>query len=165
MKASEVINLIKGQSKYPTPTNSVNHSIPSYGLSYPQMNGIAKQIKNPFEFLDSNTSEVYELHIIHTMVLKRVKDIDLAIHYFKVYCNIAKEWSVVDSLCQRFVIAKVYPKQVFDVLVELSSSSDEFVQRCVAVMCLSHFLNDEYINKVVSLLLKLKCKVTIHKRQ
>lgn len=158
MLANDILGLIKHQSKHLTPIKSVNHNIPTYGLSYPQMSKIAKQIQNPIQFLDSNTSEVYELYIIHTMVLKRVKDIDLAIHYFKVYCNIAKEWSVVDSLCQRFVIAKVYPKQVFDVLVELSSSSDEFVQRCVAVMCLSHFLNDEYINEVSSLLLQLKCE-------
>lgn len=158
MLASEVLNLIKGQSKHPTPIKSVNHTIPTYGLSYPQMNKIAKQIKNPTVFLDSNTSEVYELQIIHSMVLKRVKDIDTALNYFTLYCHLAKEWSVVDALCQRFVLAKKYPKQVFDVLINLSTSSDEFVQRCVAVMCLSHYLNDETIDEVSTLLLKLTCQ-------
>lgn len=158
MLANDILGLIKHQSKHLTPIKSVNHNIPTYGLSYPQMSKIAKQIENPIQFLDSNTSEVYELHIIHTMVLKRVKDIDLAIDYFKSYCFLAKEWSVVDSLCQRFVIAKEYPNQVFSLIKNISQSSDEFVQRCVAVMCLSHFLNDEMIDEVSSLLINLKCE-------
>jgi 3-methyladenine DNA glycosylase AlkD len=68
---------------------------------------------------------------------------------------LAKEWSTVDSLCQKFIIAKKHRDEVLPLLIKYSNSKDEYLQRVVAVMLLSHYLEDEYIEKVFDLLSKL----------
>lgn len=155
MKAQDVLNLIQSQSNRIEPYQHVNLRKPTYGLSYPQMKEISKQLIDLTLFLDTNEFQVYELEVIQTMIIGKIKDIDVAIKYFMEYCYQAKEWSIVDSLCQRFVIAKKHPKIVFETIKKCVLSEDEYVQRCVAVLCLSHFLNDEYIEQVQRILLSL----------
>jgi 3-methyladenine DNA glycosylase AlkD len=67
----------------------------------------------------------------------------------------AKEWSVVDSLCQKFVLARKYPDEIFELLIEYSKVEDEFTQRIVSVMLLSHFNNDKYIEASIKLINQL----------
>jgi 3-methyladenine DNA glycosylase AlkD len=155
MKAQEVLHLIQSQSNRIEPYQHVNLRKPTYGLSYPQMKEISKQISDLNQFLETNQLQFYELEVIHTMIIGKIKEIDVAIKYFIEYCYQAKEWSLVDSLCQRFVIAKKHPEIVFETIKECALSDDEYVQRCVAVMCLSHFLNDDYIEEVQRILLSL----------
>ncbi len=64
----------------------------------------------------------------------------------------AREWSVVDSLTQKFVLAKKYQKEVFDLVEKYAVINDEFFQRIAAVLLLSHFLNDEYIDQSIAIL-------------
>jgi 3-methyladenine DNA glycosylase AlkD len=62
--------------------------------------------ENCNKFLEANNAKIYELEILQTITIGKIKNIDQAIKYFKIFAPFAKEWSVIDSLCQRFVIAK-----------------------------------------------------------
>jgi 3-methyladenine DNA glycosylase AlkD len=106
-------------------------------------------------FLNSNPHEVYEMDVIQTKVIGLIKDFDEAIRYFHAFIPYAKEWSLVDSLCQNFKISKKHPEKVFQHLEKLSLSSDPFEQRIVAVMILCHFVNDIYVKRSIDLLLRL----------
>lgn len=124
------------------------------GISYPKLRLISKEIlKNDWEeFLISNDFSIYELEILQTYVIGSIKKLDQAIFYFDKMVYHAKEWSVVDSLCQKFVIAKKHPHEVLELLENYSKVNDEYVQRVVSVMLLSHYNNDEYINYSIELL-------------
>ena len=64
-------------------------------------------------------------------------------------------WGVCDSLCQNFKIARKYPDVVWDFLMSYKNSQKEFESRVISVMLLSHYLNDSYIDKVITVLDRL----------
>jgi 3-methyladenine DNA glycosylase AlkD len=130
---------------------------PTLGISYPSLKLISKEISksNPIEFLESNDFSIYELEILQTYVIGQIKDKTMGIKYFKEFAPFAKEWSVVDSLCQKFVLARKYPDEIFELLIEYSKVEDEFMQRIVSVMLLSHFNNDMYVEASIKLINQL----------
>jgi len=142
---------------YQSNENTFNQNKQTLGVSYPELEKISKLIikSHAIEFLESNDFSYYELDILQTYVIGSIKDINLAIKYFKAFMPYAKEWSVVDSLCQRFKIARKYPKEVLKLLKQIASIDDEMSQRIVAVTLLSHFINDTSIDEVFEIIDKL----------
>lgn len=147
---------------------SVPNRKPFLGISSPNLRMISKEIIkiDPIQFLDTNDLSIFELEVLHTYVIGSIKDIGLALKYFTAFSPLAKEWAVVDSLCQKFVIAKKYPDLVWNLMVQYASIDDEYMQRIVAVMLLSHYLNDAYIDQSIELLAQLKhegyfCKMAV----
>ncbi len=128
------------------------------GLSIPKMRSIAKIISknNPNEFLDTNDLSSYELEQIHAMVICMLSDIDEALSYIKAYIPKIHGWAVNDTLCNHFTLARKHMQQTFDFLLAYKDSDKEFEQRVVAVMLLSHFLTDTYIDRVIVILDELK---------
>jgi 3-methyladenine DNA glycosylase AlkD len=130
----------------------ISNRKPYYGISYQNLYLIAKNIKNKEEFIKNNDLSIYELEIIQTYLIGKIKDIDQALFYFDQALNTFKEWSTIDSLSQKFVIAKKYPSKVFKVLISYSKIDSEYIQRLVSVMLLSHFMNDDYIDQSIELI-------------
>ncbi len=101
-------------------SNELKHNVvnrkPYLGISYPKLKLISNEIlkEDWVEFLDTNECSIYELEILQTYVIGRIKTIDQALFYFDQMVYRAKEWSVVDSLCQKFVITKKYPNEIFE---------------------------------------------------
>jgi 3-methyladenine DNA glycosylase AlkD len=156
MHANEVLhNLFLETNRTPEQLKTATpNRKPSIGVRFPRLVEIAKQIQknNPIEFLESNDCSIYELEILQTYLIGFLKDFNQAILYFNKFALIACEWSTVDSLCQHFTIAKKYPNEVFALLGEYVKKNDEYRQRIVAVMILSHFLNDAFIEESILLL-------------
>jgi 3-methyladenine DNA glycosylase AlkD len=153
MKAQYVLeHYLMGDSRE-LKNNTLNRK-PTLGISYPNLKLISNEIikSNPIEFLESNDFSIYELEILQTYVIGKLKDKALGIKYFKEFAPYAKEWSVVDSLCQKFIIARKYQKEIFDILVEYSIIEDEYMQRIVSVVLLSHFNNDAYSDASIELI-------------
>lgn len=61
-------------------------------------------------------------------------------------------WSVNDSFCNSFKIARKHPKEVWDFLMGYRDSREEYEVRVVAVMLLNHYLTEEYIGEVLEVL-------------
>ena len=61
-------------------------------------------------------------------------------------------WAISDSLCQSFKIARKCPDVVWNFIMQYVHTKREFESRIVSVTLLSHYLNDEYIDKVISVL-------------
>ena len=139
-------------------SKELKHNIPNrkpyLGISYPKLKIISKEIlKNDWiEFLNTNDGSIYELDILQTYVIGSIKSINQAILYFDQMVYLAKEWSVVDSLCQKFVITKKYPNEILALLEKYSKENDEYIQRVVSVMLLSHYNHDEYIDYSMELI-------------
>lgn len=65
-------------------------------------------------------------------------------------------WSVNDSFCSNFKIARKEPQEVWDFLMTYKDSHDEFETRVVAVMLMDHFLDDTHIDDVLRVLGELE---------
>ena len=134
---------------------------PDIGVRIPELRKLAKEIaKDDYRyFLDNNTFETFEAETLQAFVIGYAKDdINVLLGYVKKFIPMIHDWSVNDSLCQNFKIARKYQKEVFDFLMEYVDSEEEYEVRVVAVMLMSHFLNDEYIDRVIKVLDRLKCK-------
>lgn len=126
-----------------------------FGISIPELKKLARKIAkdNGKEFLDQNRNKTYELKLLHAFVLGYLKDdIRILIEYFKNFMPKVDDWAVCDSLCQSFKVARNYPDIVWDFLMKYKNSKKEFESRIVAVMLLSHYLNDDYIDNVIDIL-------------
>lgn len=130
----------------------------TFGISVPELRKFAKQIAKSdyITFVENNDFSSYELKLLHAFVLGYIKsDIQTLLQYFKDFIPQVDDWAVNDSLCQNFKIARKYPDEVWKFLMRYKKSKKEFESRIVSVMLLSHYLNDKYIDKVISILDKL----------
>lgn len=126
-----------------------------FGISIPELKKLARKIAkdNGKEFLDQNGCETFELRLLHAFVLGYLKDdIKVLLEYFKNFMPKVDDWAVCDSLCQSFKVARKYPDIVWNFLMKYKNSKKEFESRIVAVMLLSHYLNDDYIDSVMDIL-------------
>lgn len=128
---------------------------PVLGVRIPELRKLAKEIaKEDYRtFLEKNPSDTFEMETLQAFVIGYAKDdIQQILHYFRVFIPLVHDWSVNDSLCQTFRIARKYPQEVYDMLMEYVDSKDEFEVRVVAVTLMSHFLNDTYVDQVIKVL-------------
>lgn len=61
-------------------------------------------------------------------------------------------WSVNDSLCSSLKIARKYPEEIWNLLMEYKDSESEFEVRVVAVTLMAQYLVPEYIDRVLAVL-------------
>ncbi len=126
-----------------------------FGISIPELRKFAKKVAkyNYKEFVESNDFSTFELKLLHAFVLGYTDDdINVLIKHFKYFMPQVNDWAINDSLCQSFKIARKYPKIFWDFLMKYKNSKKEFESRIVSVCLLSHYLNDEYIDKVIEVL-------------
>ena len=126
-----------------------------FGICIPDLRDFAKEIarENYQEFFKINDFSVYELKLLHAFVLGYAKDdINILIKYFEKFIPNVDDWLICDSLCQSFKIVRRYPDIFWNFLMQYAHSESEFESRIVSVCLLSHYLNDMYIDKVISVL-------------
>ena len=127
----------------------------TFGISIPELRKFSKKIaKEDYKyFLENDDFSSFELKLLHAFVIGYVKDeIKVILKYFKEFIPQVDDWAVNDSLCQNFRIARKYPDIVWDFLMKYKNSKKEFESRIVATVLLSHYLNDEYIDRVIEVL-------------
>lgn len=126
-----------------------------FGISIPELRKFAKKLakENYQEFLEDDDFSTYELKLLHAFLIGYIKDdIKILLKYFKNFMPYVDDWAVNDSLCQNFTVARKYSSIVWDFLMKYKNSKQEFESRIVAVVLLSHYLNDEYIDRVLDVL-------------
>ena len=127
----------------------------TFGISVPELRKYAKKIarEDYRAFIEQDDCSTFELRMLHAFVLGYAKDnVKTLLKYFKKFMPYVDDWAVNDSLCQNFTISRKYPEVVWDFLMKYKDSKKEFESRIVSVILLSHYLNDEYIDKVLSVL-------------
>lgn len=127
----------------------------TFGISIPELRKFAKKIaKEDYKyFLENDDYSSFELKLLHAFVIGYVKDdIKIVLKYFKKFIPQVNDWAVNDSLCQNFRLSRKYPEVVWEFLMKYKDSKKEFESRIVAVVLLSHYLNDEYIDRVIKVL-------------
>lgn len=126
-----------------------------FGISIPELRKFAKKVAkdNYKEFVENNDYSTFELKLLHAFVIGYAKDdINTLLKYFEDFMPYVDDWATNDSLCQNFKITRKYPDIVWKFLMKYKNSKKEFESRIVSVCLLSHYLNDEYIDRVIEVL-------------
>jgi 3-methyladenine DNA glycosylase AlkD len=128
---------------------------PSMGVRIPALRKLAQKIaKEDYRFfLENNPMDTFEMETLQAFVIGYAKDdIKIILSYLRAFIPMVHDWAVNDSLCQTFKIARKYPGETYELLMEFKDSHEEFEVRVVAIMLMSQFLNDEYIDRVIKVL-------------
>lgn len=129
------------------------------GIRIPILRDMAKKLakedwKGCMEWEDTL---YFEETMLQGLVLGYAKaPIEEILAYTKSFIPKINNWSVNDSFCSNFKIAKKEPEKVWDFLMTYKGSRDEFETRVVAVMLMDHFLDDSYIDAVLKVLGELE---------
>lgn len=128
---------------------------PMLGVRLPELRKIAKELaKEDYkDFLEHCPDTYFEYETLQAYVLGYAKDdIEMILSYADRFVPKIKDWSVNDSLCQNFTVARKYRERVYDWLMGYAKREEEFSQRVVAVLLMSHFLVPEYIDRVLAVM-------------
>lgn len=126
-----------------------------FGISIPDLRKYACYIARNYykEFLEQNDYSSFELKLLHAFVIGYIKDdIKVLLKYFEDFIPQVDDWAINDSLCQNFKAARKYQDTVWEFIMKYKNSKKEFESRIVSVTLLSHYLNDEYIDRVIEVL-------------
>lgn len=147
----------EGQIKYTH--NVILNSKPFIGVRVPILRKMARQIaKTDYRyFMEHCPDDYYEQQTLQALVLGYAKDdIEVLLGYADNFIPKIQDWAVNDSFCQNFSIARKNRERVWEWLQSYAEMDDEFSQRVVAVLLLSHFLADEYIDRVLEMMDRLQ---------
>lgn len=129
------------------------------GVRIPVIRDLAKRIaKEDWRtYLKEASDDSFEEISLQAFVIGYAKaEIDELLSYVEVFIPKINNWSVNDSLCASFKIARKHREKVWEFLMQYKNSPNEFEQRVVAVMLMNHFLEKEYINQVLAVWDELK---------
>lgn len=129
------------------------------GVRIPILRDLAKKIaKEDWRaYLKDARDDSYEEICLQGFVIGYAKaDIDEILAYAVTFIPKIHDWSVNDTFCATFKIARKNREKVWDFLMKYKDSPNEFEQRVVAVMLMDHFLVPEYIDRVLTVWDELK---------
>lgn len=132
---------------------------PMFGARIPDLRKLAKEIakENYREFLEQCPDDYFEQQALQAFVLGYAKDdIEVILAYADRFIPKINDWAVNDSFCQTFKIARLHRERVWEWLMPYADIQEEYPQRVAAVLLMSHFLVDDYIEPVLCVLNRLK---------
>lgn len=124
----------------------------SLGVRVPELRKIAKEIaKGDYgTFLREAREDYWEYEMLKAFVIGYIKtDVETVLFYATEFIPKIHDWSVNDAFCQTFFIARKNKARVYEWLMGYVHSDKEYEQRVVAVILMSHFLDEEYIDRVL----------------
>lgn len=132
---------------------------PILGVRIPDLRKLAKEIaKDDYRnFLTNCPDEYFEHQALKAFVLGYAKDeIEILLSYADRLIPEIRDWAVNDAFCQTFSAARKHRRIVWEWMDGYAKKQEEYAQRVVAVLSLSHFLVDEYIDRVLVMMNSLK---------
>lgn len=162
----DIFNFVKSEfKKYAEPAYCKFSSalIPNInnvlGIRIPILRKIAKQIaKNDWQkFLDEHEEKFMEDTMLKGLIITYLnKDIDLMFKLVEDFVPKINNWAVCDTFCTGLKFFKKDKVRAFKFLSPYLISKDEFLIRFAVVVLLAHFIEDDYIDKVLEILFNLK---------
>lgn len=129
------------------------------GVQVPKLRAIAKQLvkEEKKEYLELENIEYYEEKVIQGLMIGMSNlTIEDTKKYLEKFIPKIDSWAVCDVVCSSLKLSKKYQKEMWEFLETYIKSDKEFEIRFAVVMYLDYFLNDEYIDKVIKNISKIK---------
>lgn len=122
------------------------------GVRLPHLRALAKEIAGGDwrEYLNNAQNEYYEEIMLQGLVIGYAKaSPEEILSYTERFIPKIGNWSVCDSFCTGFKLAKKHPEMVWDFIRPYLKSDREFEIRFAVIMMLAHFIDDHHISRVI----------------
>lgn len=124
----------------------------SFGVRKPVLDKLAHEIlAGDWQgFLEACPGEYHEERMLMAMVTAGLKcGPEEKLERVKAFVPMIDNWAICDCFCAKLKDAKRYQAEYYDILPPYIESGDEYKMRFAAVMLLDHYVNDEYIDRVL----------------
>ena len=144
-------------------------SRPILGVRVPILRKIAKEIaKGDWKiFLAEALEDTYEEVAIKGFVIGYAKvGYEEILPYISKHIEKIDDWSLCDGFCSNLKLVGKHRQEFLEFLLPYARIDEEFKQRVVAVMLMTYYLTDEYIDNTLEILDSLKnekyyCKMAV----
>lgn len=144
-------------------------SRPILGVRVPVLRKIAKEIaKGDWKtYLREATEDTYEEVVIKGFVIGYAKaELEVLLPYIAEHIEKINDWSLCDGFCSNLKVVEKHREEFLEFLLPYAKIDDEFKQRVVAVMLMTYYLTDDYIDISLKVLDSLKnekyyCKMAV----
>lgn len=129
------------------------------GVRLPLLRGLAQKIaKSDWRpYLTTAQNDYNEEIMLQGLVIGYVNaDIEEVLNYAAAFVPKINNWAICDSFCNSLKITKKHPSRVWNFLQPYLLSPNEFELRFGIIMLLSFYIDEEYIDRVLLLLDKVK---------
>ena len=129
------------------------------GIRIPVLRKIAKQVvkSDAQKFLDEYEENFMEDTMLKGMVIAYLnKDFNSMLIYVENFVPKINNWAVCDIFCGGLKFFKKDKEKAFDFLKPYINSKDEYHLRFACVALLSHFIDKDFIDRVLKILFSLK---------
>lgn len=129
------------------------------GVRIPRLREIAKQIakQQAQEFLEKIDDRYYETIMLYGMVIGYMKaNLEEIQKYLDVFVPKIDNWAVCDCCSSTYKFTNKNLNEMWKYIQKYINSDKEFEVRFAVVMLMDYYLNDQYIDKVLSVLSKIK---------
>lgn len=129
------------------------------GVQVPKLRAIAKELArtNPIEYMELDDITLYEEKVIQGLIIGMAKlSVNETQKYLDKFIPKIDSWAVCDVVCSNLKIASKNQKEMWDFLEKYIKSNEEFEIRFAVVMYLDYYLNEEYIDRVIKNISKIK---------
>lgn len=129
------------------------------GVQVPKLRELAKELsKSEFrKYLELDDITFYEEKVIQGVLIGISNlSIEETKTYLEKFIPKIDSWAVCDVVCSSLKIANKHQDEIWKFLEKYINSNKEFEIRFALVMYLNYYLNDNYINKVIEKIQKIK---------
>lgn len=129
------------------------------GVRMTYLRDLAKEIARGDwrDYLSSAQDEYYEEIMLQGLVIGYAKaSPEELLGYVSRFVPKINNWGVCDSFCTGFKLAKKQPRMVWEFLQPYLKSEKEFEVRFAVIMMLAHYINDDYIDRVIASLDRIR---------
>ena len=142
---------------------------PILGVRVPILRKLAKEIAEGDwqTYLREASEDSYEEVAIKGFVIGYAKaELEVLLPYIAEHIEKINDWSLCDGFCSNLKVVKKHREEFLEFLLPYAKIDDEFKQRVVAVMLMTYYLTDEYIDMTLKVLDNLKnekyyCKMAV----
>lgn len=129
------------------------------GVQVPKLRELAKELsKGDFrKYLELDDITFYEEKVIQGILIGISKlSIEENKIYLEKFIHKIDSWAVCDVVCSSLKIANKHQDEIWEFLEKYINSNEEYEIRFALVMYLDYYLNDNYIDKVIENIKKVK---------
>ncbi len=138
----------------------VKNNHPMIGVQIPKLRSIAKMIckgNNDVLYLNANKMEYYEEILLQGFVIGYSKiNNHLKFDYLSKLIPLISDWSECDCIVNSLKFIKTELDYSFNFLIPYLNCDSQFKNRFAIVCLLNYFLTDEYVDRVLNLLINFK---------
>ena len=142
---------------------------PILGVRVPILRKLAKEIaKDDWQtYLKTAPEDTYEEVVIKGFVIGYAKaELKGLLPYIAEHIEKIDDWSLCDGFCSNLKVVEKHQEEFLEFLLPYAKIDDEFKQRVVAVMLMTYYLTDDYIDMSLEVLDSLKnekyyCKMAV----